>query len=134
MMRTVLVALAALLATPAIEPWGPVASPSGNAKATGDLLVTDLDRDAHVAKVRVRAKVAARTRCSWAVFRITSGDSKLAHKSYRTCARDKRLSVQFTRSGVSVVELKVCDGARTARPSTECLAAGTWKVLFTAFP
>ncbi|MEV0614633.1 hypothetical protein AB0I81_14990 [Nonomuraea sp. NPDC050404] len=118
--------------------WGPVHAPGRGATASGALTVTGEDHaDLPTAdRVRIWGKVTDNTRgakCGWAVFRITyrSGNNlpnrnhAVRDCSYRT---PKHFSVKHR--DVYQVELKVCAEGKAAKPSLNCLYAGTWKTLY----
>ncbi|MEV0823732.1 hypothetical protein [Nonomuraea rubra] len=122
----------------ASAPWGPYYAPGQAAKATGTLTATGEDHaDLPTADVvRVSGKVQDNTRgaaCGWAVFRITyrSGD-QLPNREHwaRDCSYRTPKQFSFTYRHVYQVELKVCAERKAAKPSLNCLYAGTWKTLY----
>ncbi|MGW0808747.1 hypothetical protein [Nonomuraea sp. NPDC002799] len=141
------VAPAAQAATPvdtttAAAGWGPYYAPHHGAKAVGKLSATGEDHaDLPTADVvKISGKVYDQTRksatCGWAVFRITYRDTKnnlpFKHRSVRDCSYRTAKRFSFEYHDVYQVELKVCSEGKAAKPSLNCLYAGTWKVLYLA--
>ncbi|MCT9934836.1 hypothetical protein N5079_31985 [Planotetraspora sp. A-T 1434] len=120
--------------------WGPYYAPAKKAKASGKISVTGLDTSAipAVGTAYISGKVTDYTKstatCGWAVFRITyrkpDGNLPFTHKSYLACGTTKPTSFSFSYKNVYEVELKVCSEGKAAKPSLNCLYAGTWKVLY----
>ncbi|MFC4537094.1 hypothetical protein [Sphaerisporangium dianthi] len=119
--------------------WGSYYAPRHAAKALGSLTATGEDHaDIPVAgTVKISGKVYDLSRkpsCGLAVFRITYRDGKgnlpFKHHSVRDCSygSPKRFAVRF--KNVYQVELKVCSEPKSAKPSLNCLYAGTWKILY----
>ncbi|MFB4271250.1 hypothetical protein [Nonomuraea sp. GTA35] len=135
---TATLALTAPAHATASAPWGPHYAPGQAAKAAGTLTATGEDHaDLPTADtVRVSGKVQDNTRgatCGWAVFRITyrSGND-LPNRSHwaRDCSYRTPKQFSFTYRDVYQVELKVCAERKAAKPSLNCLYAGTWKTLY----
>lgn len=124
--------------------WGPHSAPGKKATAEGRLRAIGIDPDLFqpVGTVQVRGKVTDRTPddsgCAWAVFRITyrTGDGNLpfTHKYFRDCTASAPTSFSFSHRNVYQVELKVCSHGKARKPTLNCLYAGTWKVLYLAYP
>ncbi|MFC4116847.1 hypothetical protein [Nonomuraea zeae] len=124
----------------AAKAWGPYYAPGHAARAAGTLTATGEDHaDIPAASVlKVSGKVYDQTRksatCGWAVFRITYRDAKnnlpFKHHSVRDCTYRTAKRFSFEHHDVYQVELKVCAGGKTAKPSLTCLYAGTWKTLY----
>ncbi|MCC5581985.1 hypothetical protein IMZ11_40925 [Microtetraspora sp. AC03309] len=140
-LTTAFVALAPLAAQAAsATSWGPYYAPGSKAKAVGTLDARGEDHaDIPTADiVKISGKVYDLTRssstCGWAVFRITyrdaGGNLPFTHRSFRDCSYGTPLKFSFTRSDVYQVELKVCAEGKAAKPSLNCLYAGTWKTLY----
>lgn len=119
-------------------PWGAYYAPGHAAKAAGTLTATGEDHaDLPTADVvRISGRIHDDTRgaaCGWAVFRIgyRSGNNLPSKNrwvrdcSYRT---PKRFSLKYR--DVYQVEIKVCAERKAAKPSLNCLYAGTWKILY----
>ncbi|WP_214409312.1 hypothetical protein [Sphaerisporangium fuscum] len=124
----------------AVRPWGPYYASGNSAKALGSLTATGEDHaDIPAARtVNISGKVYDQTRatasCGWAVFRITYRDASnnlpFKHHSVRTCAYRTAKPFSFSYGNVYQVELKVCSEGKAAKPSLNCLYAGTWKLLY----
>ncbi|WP_327107186.1 hypothetical protein [Nonomuraea glycinis] len=120
--------------------WGPYYAPGKRAKTVGSLVAVGEDHgDLPTADtVKITGKLYDWTRdrstCGWAVFRITykANGNNLPHKhrSIRDCSYRTAKSYSFTHPDVYQVELKVCAEGRAAKPSLNCLYAGTWKTLY----
>ncbi|GAT69993.1 hypothetical protein PS9374_05673 [Planomonospora sphaerica] len=122
--------------------WGPHHAAGRRARAAGSLTATAKDDPGKPAdRVTVTGSVtdltAGSSTCGWAVFRISTADAvggvTLKQRSYRTCTHGKPLKFAFSHKKVYHVELKVCAGAKAAKPSLTCLYAGTWKPLYTYY-
>ncbi|MEW9551039.1 hypothetical protein [Nonomuraea sp. NPDC050783] len=133
-------ATAATTAAPQSAPivWGPSYAPGRAAKAAGKLTATGEDHaDLPTADVvSVSGTIQDSTRsasCGWAVFRITyRSGSNLPNRNHSVldCSYRTPKHFSFKYHDVYQVELKVCSGARAAKPSLNCLYAGTWKTLY----
>ncbi|WP_327091523.1 hypothetical protein OIE66_13020 [Nonomuraea sp. NBC_01738] len=144
-----LACLAAALTAVALAPspaqaatgWGPYHAPGKLAKAAGTLKITGEDHAdlpvARTATVKGYVTDLARPKgaCGWLVlqFAVRKG-SNFVYKQHpvRDCSYRSKKSFTATYHDVYQVELKVCAGRRTAKPSIECLAGGTWKILYTS--
>ncbi|UBU12654.1 hypothetical protein [Nonomuraea gerenzanensis] len=135
---TATLALTAQTAHAASASWGPYHAPGHAARAAGTLTVRGEDHaDLPTAdSVRVSGKVQDDTRgaaCGWAVFRVTyRSGNELPHREHwaRDCSYRTPKRFSFTFSDVYQVELKVCAERKAAKPSLNCLYAGTWKTLY----
>ncbi|AQZ68490.1 unnamed protein product [[Actinomadura] parvosata subsp. kistnae] len=135
---TATLALTTQAAGAASGAWGPYHAPGKAAKTSGTLTATGEDHaDLPTADVvRIAGKVEDRTRgtsCGWAVFRITyRSGSNLPNKERwaRDCSYGTPKPFSFKYRDVYQVELKVCSEAKAAKPSLNCLYAGTWKTLY----
>lgn len=149
-MRKIVIASAALLlplvmttaasAAP-VKAWGPYKAPGGKAVAVGKLKASGEDHAVLpvARKLTVTGKLTDRARpagtCGWAVFQIavrTGSNFTIKPKYIRDCSYGTPKAFTFTYHDVYQVELKVCSEAKAAKPSIVCLAAGTWKVLYTS--
>ncbi|MET8145477.1 hypothetical protein ABZU32_34690 [Sphaerisporangium sp. NPDC005288] len=118
--------------------WGSYYAPSHAAKALGSLTATGEDHaDLPVAAtVKISGKVTDLTRkaaCGWAVFRITYRDGTnlpFKEQSVRDCSYGSPKPFSLRYRNVYQVELKVCSERKAAKPSLNCLYAGTWKTLY----
>ncbi|MEV5555071.1 hypothetical protein AB0L44_15585 [Nonomuraea wenchangensis] len=118
--------------------WGPYYAPGKAAKTAGKLTATGEDHAdlPTAAVVTISGTVEDSTRsasCGWAVFRVTyRSGNELPNRNHwvRDCSyrTPKRFSVKH--HDVYQVELKVCSEAKAAKPSLNCLYAGTWKTLY----
>ncbi|GAA1518311.1 hypothetical protein GCM10009677_59600 [Sphaerisporangium rubeum] len=126
----------------ATSEWGTYYAPGRKAKAYGTLWAAPKDDPSRpTSLVKVKGKVFDKTRtgsaCGWAVFRISYGDSSgnVPHKfrTFTTCKYNKAKKFSFDFKNVYQVELKVCSEPKAAKPSLNCLYAGTWKNLYTYF-
>ncbi|GAA2209648.1 hypothetical protein GCM10009850_051070 [Nonomuraea monospora] len=135
---TAALALTAQAANAASDTWGPYHAPGKAAKAAGTLTATGEDHaDLPTADVvRVSGKIQDNTRgaaCGWAVFRITyRSGNELPNREHwaRDCSYGTPKKFSFKYRDVYQVELKVCAEAKAAKPSLNCLYAGTWKTLY----
>ncbi|GAA0820125.1 hypothetical protein ACFQVD_00465 [Streptosporangium amethystogenes subsp. fukuiense] len=121
--------------------WGVKYAPGRKAKTHGSLTVSGEDHAdiPAAATSRVSGKVYDLTRgssCGWAVFRLTyrtaDGNLPFKHRSVVDCSYGTPKSFTFTQRDLYQLELKVCSEAKAAKPSLNCLYAGTWKVLYVA--
>ncbi|GII80939.1 hypothetical protein Sru01_59210 [Sphaerisporangium rufum] len=127
--------------TAAARQWGTYYAPGRRAKAYGTLWAAPKDDPSRPTSLaKVKGKVFDRTRtgsaCGWAVFRISYRDGSNAPHTFRTftnCKYGKAKKFSFDFKNVYQVELKVCAEPRAAKPSLNCLYAGTWKNLYTYF-
>ncbi|GII66737.1 hypothetical protein Skr01_68220 [Sphaerisporangium krabiense] len=119
--------------------WGTYYAPGKRAKALGGLVATGEDHaDIPTAdSVKISGKVTDLTRtsaCGWAVFRVTyrdeNGGLPFRHRSVLDCSYGTPKSFSFSQRDVYQVELKVCSEPKAAKPSLNCLYAGTWKVVY----
>lgn len=119
--------------------WGTYYSPGHRAKTFGSLKATGEDHEViPVADtVKISGKVYDLTRgssCGLAVFRITyrdgSGNLPFKHHTVRDCSYRTAKPFTFKYHDVYQVELKVCSEGRSAKPSLNCLYAGSWKTLY----
>ncbi|WP_248964225.1 hypothetical protein [Sphaerisporangium perillae] len=129
----------AVTAGSAATTWGSYYAPGKAAKAFGSLKATGEDHaDIPTADtVKISGKVYDLTRkssCGWAVFRVTyrnaSGDLPFKHRSVLDCSYGTPKNFTFKYHDVYQVELKVCSEPKAAKPSLNCLYAGTWKTLY----
>ncbi|GAA3647268.1 hypothetical protein GCM10022224_007610 [Nonomuraea antimicrobica] len=129
---------AAQAADSATSTWGPYYAPGKAARATGTLTATGEDHEVLPTAdvVRISGKVYDNTRgpaCGWAVFRITyrSGNNlPFRERWVRDCSYRTAQDFSFKYHDVYQVELKVCTERKAAKPSLNCLYAGTWKTLY----
>ncbi|GAA3567414.1 hypothetical protein GCM10022419_055230 [Nonomuraea rosea] len=143
-LTTLAISTDAQAATPAtdsaVKTWGPYYAPGHAAKAAGLLTVSGEDHAdiPAAATLKVSGQVYDYSRrsatCGWAVFRITYRDAKnnlpFKHHSVRDCTYRTAKRFSFEYHDVYQVELKVCAGGKSAKPSLNCLYAGTWKTLY----
>ncbi|QYC41468.1 hypothetical protein Nocox_19295 [Nonomuraea coxensis DSM 45129] len=118
--------------------WGPAYAPGRRAKAAGKLIATGEDHAdlPTAAVVTISGTVQDSTRsasCGWAVFRITyRKGNNLPNRNHwvRDCSYRTPKHFTLKHHDVYQVELKVCAEAKAAKPSLNCLYAGTWKTLY----
>ncbi|MFC4590746.1 hypothetical protein [Sphaerisporangium corydalis] len=120
--------------------WGTYYAPGHRAKTFGSLSARGEDHDVipTADTVRISGKVYDLTRrsssCGLAVFRITyrdhAGKLPFKHRTITDCSYGTAKPYSFSYHDVYEVELKVCSEAKAAKPSLNCLYAGTWKVLY----
>jgi hypothetical protein len=128
--------------TSAAKNWGVYYAPGRRAKAYGTIWAAPKnDPSKPTSLVKVRGKVVDRTfkgnGCGWAVFRVSYGDGKggvpNTLRTFTTCKYGKAKKIAFDFKNVYQVELKVCSEPKAAKPSLNCLYAGTWKSLYVYF-
>ncbi|MED7924634.1 hypothetical protein SMD20_10345 [Nonomuraea sp. LP-02] len=118
--------------------WGPYYAPGKAAKAAGKLTATGEDHAdlPTAAVVTISGTVQDSTKsasCGWAVFRVTyRSGSNLPSRNHwvRDCSYRTPKHFSVKHHDVYQVELKVCSEAKAAKPSLNCLYAGTWKTLY----
>lgn len=118
--------------------WGPYHAPRHTAKTWGTLSAVGEDHATlpTARQVKITGKVYDNTRgsaCGWAVFRITyrkGNNLPFRHHSVIDCSYRTPKHFSFKYRNVYQVELKVCSEFKTAKPSLNCLYAGTWKTLY----
>jgi hypothetical protein len=135
-----LVSLASPAQAAAARHWGPYYAPGQSAKVLGSLTARGEDHaDIPSAdSVQISGKLYDYARksstCGWAVFRITYRDASnnlpFKEHSIRDCSYRSAKRFSFEYHDVYQVELKVCAGGKTSKPSLNCLYAGTWKTLY----
>ncbi|MEU0520700.1 hypothetical protein [Streptosporangium sp. NPDC006007] len=131
---------AATTAAASATRWGPYDAPGHKARALGSLKVSGEDhRDipaAATARIsgRLHDLTGKGSTCGWAVFRVTyrspDGNLPFKHHSVRNCSYGTPKPFTFAYHDVYQVELKVCAEGRAAKPSLNCLYAGSWKILY----
>ncbi|MEV5412964.1 hypothetical protein AB0K60_29530 [Thermopolyspora sp. NPDC052614] len=128
--------------TSAAKNWGVYYAPGRKAKAYGTIWAAPKnDPSEPTSLVKVRGKVVDRTLkgngCGWAVFRVSYGDGKggvpNTLRTFTTCKYGKAKDIAFDFKNVYQVELKVCSEPKAAKPSLNCLYAGSWKSLYVYF-
>lgn len=122
--------------------WGVYYAPGKRAKAYGTIWAAPKsDPSAPTSLVKVRGKIVDSTLkgngCGWAVFRVSYDDGKggapHTHRTFTTCRYGKAQKFAFDFKNVYQVELKVCSEPKAAKPSLNCLYAGSWKSLYVYF-